>query len=52
LAAIDDPHRLASPFDGHHLARLEAADVDFDRRAGRLGPLGRQHAGEERHERG
>jgi hypothetical protein len=50
--AVDDPHRLAPPFDGHHLTRLETADVDFNRRTGRLGSLGRQHAGEERHERG
>jgi hypothetical protein len=49
--AVDDPHRFASPLDRHHLAGLEGADLDFDRRAGCLGPLGRQHAGEERHER-
>jgi hypothetical protein len=49
--AVDDPHRFASPLDGHHLAGFELADVDFDRRTGCLGPLGRQHAGEERHER-
>jgi hypothetical protein len=51
LAAVDDPHRLAAPLDGHHLTGLELADIDFNRRAGCLGPLGRQHAGQERHER-
>ena len=51
LVRLHDPHRLAAPFDGHHLARLELADVDFDRRAGRLGALRWHHAADERHRR-
>ena len=28
LVAVDDPYRLAAPLDGHHLTRLELADID------------------------
>jgi hypothetical protein len=52
LGAIDDPHRLAAPLDGHHLTWLELADIDFDRSACCLGAFGRKQAGDERHKRG
>jgi hypothetical protein len=38
--AAHDPHRLAAPFDGHLLARLEGADVHLHGGAGGLGALG------------
>ena len=40
---------LAAPFDVDLLAGLELADVDFDRRARRLGALAGPHAHAERH---
>jgi hypothetical protein len=39
LVRLNDPHRLAAPFDAHHLAGGQLADIGFDRRAGRLGAL-------------
>ena len=47
--AAHDPDRLAAPFDGELLARLDAADVDLDRRAGGAGALGRLEAADEGH---
>jgi hypothetical protein len=47
---VDDPHRLAAPFDGHHLAGFQLADIDFYRSACCLGALGWKQAGDERHE--
>ncbi len=37
VGAVDDPDRLAAPGDRHHVAGLETADVDLDRRTRRLG---------------
>src|SRR5690606_8155485 len=38
---VQYPHRLATPFDGTQLARRDAADVHFDRSAGRASFGGR-----------
>ena len=39
LGAIDDPHRLATPFDDLHLARRKFGNIRLNRRAGRFRPL-------------
>src|SRR5690606_6345230 len=49
VAALDDPDRLALPFDPLEIARLHAGDVDLDRGAGGLGALGGREAGHEGH---
>jgi len=45
--AAQDPHRLATPLDGHHLAGGKLADIGLDRRASGAGPFGRRQAGDE-----
>jgi hypothetical protein len=47
FGAADDPHRLAAPLDDLEVARRDLGEIDLDRRAGGLGALGRQHAGDE-----
>src|SRR5207253_9700629 len=41
--APDEPDDFAAPFDVDFLSRLDLADVDLDRRAGRLRTLARLH---------
>src|SRR5450759_2505593 len=51
---MQDPHRLAAPFDDLLLARGKIADVDLDRSPHGLGALRRKHEGgkRSRHTRG
>lgn len=51
LGTTDDPDGLAAPLHGHHFARLQLADIGFDRRAGRLGPFGWRKARHKRNRR-
>ena len=47
--ALHDPAHLAAPLDVDLLARLELADVDLDRGAGRFRALAREERHHERH---
>jgi hypothetical protein len=50
--APHDPHRLAAPFHGAHLARSQVADVHFHGAAGGAGALARRQTRHEGHRRG
>lgn len=37
VGTVENPYRLATPGDSHHVAGLQVANIGFDRRAGGLG---------------